>query len=291
MSTVGDRTAREPEAGGGFVPALAREPDRVDRVGILWDGKWWILAAATLAAVVAGVVAGLLPPTYRASTLIRVVAQTGGGSGQDVVLASNSVASQYAELVDSGPVVAAAAERLGVPPREIGDALSAGTVSGQNIVRVSAEAGKPEIATRRADVVAAVFVERMRGANRRQSLEYTRNVERQLGASDREIDRARKDVEQATLEAQSAYTSQATAAAANLAAKQSALTTLLTQRQTILASLAQTAASQPTVAIWSPADRGGKVQPPLFVFAAVAFAVMAFAAAQVLLLVRGRRGR
>ena len=132
----------------------------------------------------------------------------------------------------------------------------------------------------------------MRGANRRQSLEYTRSVERQLGASDREIERARKDVEQATLEAQSAYTSQVTAAAANLAAGLSALTTLpLTQRQTVLASLAQTAASQPNVAIWSEADQGGKVQPPLFVFAAVAFAVMAFAAAQVLLLVRGRRVR
>ncbi len=289
MTTVGERTAHERD--DGFVPAFASQHDRVDRVGILWDGKWWILAAATLAAVAAGVIAALLPPTYRASTLVRVVAQVSGGSGQDVVLASNNFASQYAELVDSSPVVAAAAERLGVPPGEIGNALSAGTVSGQNIVRVSAEADEPGIATRRADVVAAVFVERMRGANRRQSLEYTRSVERQLGASDREIERARKDVEQATLEAQSAYTSQVTAAAANLAAKQSALTTLLTQRQTVLASLAQTAASQPNVAIWSEADQGGKVQPPLFVFAAVAFAVMAFAAAQVLLLVRGRRVR
>ena len=66
---------------------------------------------------------------------------------------------------------------------------------------------------------------------------------------------------------------------------------LLTQRQTVLASLARNRRL--------PAERGhlvggrsgGKVQPPLFVFAAVAFAVMAFAAAQVLLLVRGRRVR
>lgn len=287
MSSVGERTTRE--AGGGFVPAIASEPERIDRVGILWDGKAWILAAAALAAIVAGTIASVLPPTYRASTLVRVVAQANGGSGQDVVLASNNFASQYAELVDSSPVIAAAAKRLAVPPNEIRDALSAGTVSGQNIVRISAEAEEPEIATRHADVVANVFVERMRTANQRQSLEYTRSVERQLVSSDREITRARKDVEQATLEAQSAYTSQATAAAANLAAKQSALTTLLTQRQTILASLAQTAASQPTVTVWSAADRGGKVQPPVFVYAAAAFLVMAFAAAQVLLLVRGRR--
>jgi uncharacterized protein involved in exopolysaccharide biosynthesis len=291
MTEVGQRTAREREAGGAFVPAFASEPERIDRVGILWDGKWWILAAATLAAAAAAGIASRLPPTYSASTLVRVVAQANGGSGQDVVLASNNFASQYAELVDSSPVIAAAARKLGVPPNEIRNGLSAGTVSGQNLVRVSAEAEKPEIATRRADAVAAVFVERMRSANRRQSLEYTRSVERQLVSSNREIDRARDDVEQATLEAQNAYVSQATAAAANLAAKQSALTTLLTQRQTILASLAQTAASQPTVTIWSAADRGGKVQPPLFVFAIAAFAVMAFAAAQVLLLVRGRRAR
>ena len=168
------------------MPAFASQHDRVDRVGILWDGKWWILAAATLAAVAAGVIAALLPPTYRASTLVRVVAQVSGGSGQDVVLASNNFASQYAELVDSSPVVAAAAERLGVPPGEIGNALVGRDRLGRTSSASAPRPTSPGLRTPRRRCCSRLR-RVMRGANRRQSLEYTRSVERQLGASDREI--------------------------------------------------------------------------------------------------------
>jgi uncharacterized protein involved in exopolysaccharide biosynthesis len=259
------------------------------RAGAVWRSRGWIVGAALLAGVAALTVGAVVPPTYESAATVRIVAQSPLSSGQDLVLASNDLASQYSQLVESGPVLDAAARHSRLSGGTLGADVSGSTVSGQNLVRVTAHADKPALAEHEAQAVTDAFVAQVQHANEGQSAEYKRRVNSALAPIDRDITRARSAVEQASRVAASAQVATQAAATADLAGKQAALTTLLTQRQTIAAQLAETSAAQPSVQIWSPAGAGHKIAPRPVLYALVAFLAAGLVAAQIAVIVRRPR--
>ena len=103
------------------------------------------LKAALLCLVVSIVAGGVaygighsLQSVYQASGTIRIALPSQGGLSDPVVIASNDLATQYAQLVDTPQVRALAAASLAVAPASLDGKLSGSTVSAQNLLKVTA---------------------------------------------------------------------------------------------------------------------------------------------------------
>ena len=113
-----------------------RERENDDRLSVLWRAKWWLLVIALAAGGAAyGISRFAVSPTYSSSADVVVRAHTVSGALSDAITASNSLASQYAQVADSPPVLARAARTLPGGGSGLAAATSAGTVGDQNLVR------------------------------------------------------------------------------------------------------------------------------------------------------------
>jgi capsular polysaccharide biosynthesis protein len=236
-----------------------------------------VLMVAVPIAIAAAVysVSSRLAPTYEASSTLRIIAQGQSGISDQSVLASNDLASQYAQLADAPSVTKRAAQSLKLPSGELDGQVSAGTVAAQNLVRITARAGDGPAAVRRADAVALAFVEYVSGLNERQANAYSRSVQRRLKPLDDELSSARRLLNTGT-------PSQRNSTAL-------LYSNLLVQRQQLLASIAQdAAASQPGVQLVAQASSASKVAPRPTLYALVGLVASALIAARIAFLMRRR---
>jgi capsular polysaccharide biosynthesis protein len=262
-----------------------------DRLQALWASKWWILGIAVVVCAATVVVSLAVSPTYQSSATVRVVVQPSGGAPRETVLASNDLASQYAQVADSSPVIELAAKRLGEAPGTVNAAISAGTVGDQNLVSIKAQAGDATVAQDRANAVARSFINWIRATNRRQAAQLETAVDRRLQPLEAEIARARTDVAEAADALAAARTPVAvSAASARLTSQETLLASLLAQRQQFATTFAQSdVLAEPSVVLVTAAGRGGKVQPKPLVYGIVAFVAAALVAGQLFALLRGSR--
>jgi capsular polysaccharide biosynthesis protein len=262
-----------------------------DRATVLWRGKWWILALALLAGTATyGVSRFVISPTYGSSADIVVTAHTVSGALSDAITASNDLANQYAQVADSPTVLEQAARVLPGGGHGLAAATSVGTVGDQNLVRVTTLAGSPGLAQRRANAVARAFVVQINGVNAQEAAQVRKAVEQQLQSSQQAISDARANVAKATRNAITSSRKRSAVRNSVLAAQQSLLSNLITQRQQIISDLAgATVEAQPSVRISAVAGPGTQTQPKPVLYAGVAAIAMALAVGQILILVRLRR--
>jgi capsular polysaccharide biosynthesis protein len=251
---------------------LGRRPVRRGLAALLM-----VLLVAVPIAIAAVVysVSSRLAPTYEASSTLRIVAQGQSGISDQSVLASNDLASQYAQLADAPSVIKRAARSLRTPSGDLDGQVSAGTVAAQNLIRIAARAGDGPEAVRRADAVAVAFVEYVGGLNERQANAYSRAVQRRLKPLDDELATARRLLNTGTPSQRNS----------------NALlySNLLVQRQQLLASIAQdAAASQPGVQLVAQASSASKVAPKPTLYALVGLIASALIAARIAFLMRRR---
>jgi capsular polysaccharide biosynthesis protein len=225
-----------------------------------------LIVAPVAVAVAVYAISSRTTPTYEASSTLRIVAQ--GGLSDQLVTASNDLASQYAQLADAPPVIARAARALHVRASELGGKVSGGTVAAQNLISIAARADSQAAAVRRSQAVAIGFIDYASTLNERQANVYARSVRDRLKPLDAQIATARKLLN-------GGGTSQQNSASL-------LYSNLLVQRQQLLASLAQdAAASQPGVQLVAPAATASKVQPKPELYALVAFVAAALVAARI----------
>jgi uncharacterized protein involved in exopolysaccharide biosynthesis len=169
-------------------------------------------------------------------------------------------------------------------------AISVGTVADQNVVRVTSQAGSPSLSQRRANAVANAFVVHINGVNAQEAADLRSSVERQLQSSQQAITRAEAGVARATRNAIKSSRKRSAVMNSVLAAKQSLLAGLVTQRQAIISDLAGASVqAQPSVRVSAAAGPGTQTQPKPVLYAAVAAVATALAVGQILILVRLRR--
>jgi capsular polysaccharide biosynthesis protein len=225
-----------------------------------------LIVAPVVIAVAVYAISSRLTPTYEASSTLRIVAQ--GGLSDQLVTASNDLASQYAQLADAPPVIRRAARALDVPASELDGKVSGGTIAAQNLIRIATRADQSAAAVRRSEAVAVAFIEYVSAINERQANVYARSVQDRLKPLDSQIAAARKVLNRGT-------SSQRNSTAL-------LYSNLLVQRQQLVASLAQdAAASQPGVQLVAPATAASKVQPKPTLYALVALVAAALVAARV----------
>jgi capsular polysaccharide biosynthesis protein len=262
-----------------------------DRATVLWRGKWWILVLALAAGIATYSVSRyVVSPTYSSSADVVVTAHTVTGGLSDAITASNDLANQYAQVAASPTVLANAASELPDGGRGLSSAISVGTVGDQNLVRVTSLAGSPSLSQRRANAVANAFVVHINAINAQEAADLRSSVERQLQSSQQAIAKAEAGVAKATRNAIKASRKRSAVLNSVLAAKQTLLASLVTQRQAIISDLAGASVqAQPSVRISAAAGTGTQTQPKPVLYAAVAAIAMALAVGQILILVRLRR--
>jgi hypothetical protein len=229
-------------------------------------GRWWIALIVVIAAVViAGatyLISKRVPATYSSSSTIAI--QLSGTNANDTTQAANNLASQYAQVVSAQPVLGAAKRSLDPSAANgLSSAISGGTVGDQNIVSVRATGRTPEQAQERAAAVTTAFIRYVRNLALRQS--HTFNTESQAGLKpvDRQIRR---------ITAQLSKFGSPERPSARYLTLQQTLSTLLTQRSSTLANIAQTSVGGlPSVTVVNPAGPGGQTAPRPTLYAAVAF--------------------
>jgi len=148
------------------------------------------IRAALLCLVVSLVAAGVaygvghsLQSVYQSSGTIRIALPSQGGLSDPIVTASNDLATQYAQLVDTPPVRALTAASLGVSPASLDGKLSGGTISAQNLLQVTATASSSATAQSRAKAAVSAVQSYLSGLTTVQNAQYLVALKRGLNAA------------------------------------------------------------------------------------------------------------
>jgi hypothetical protein len=247
-----------------------------------------IAIVAAVAGVATYVISKRIPATYNSGVTIAVTVQPTSGV-TDAATASNSLASQYAELVTTPAVIDAAAHSLGVSPSVLDSRVSAGTVNAQNLVNISVDGSSPTESAIRANAVATAFVSFLYRTNAHQAHRYADTLFDwvHIRAS---VDAARRAVARAEVLLNHATASNRASREAQLSAADTSLATAQAEEQSTSISIGQeAAAAQPLLQILGGAGPGTIVAPRPTLYAVIAAVVAALLTAQLILLFRRRR--
>lgn len=163
---------------------------------------WWLLILATaLAGGSSWYVSNAQPRVYRASAMLLVnQAQDARGLDYSSVLMSEKLTRTYAELIKKGPVLSATIQKLGLPlgVEELDRLVDVRVVRDTQLLELSAEHERPELARDIANTLAEVFIAQRladqvnRSSSSREVLQrQIREVERQVKETGQAIETAR----------------------------------------------------------------------------------------------------
>jgi hypothetical protein len=265
----------EPEPAPQLQSAGAPRPGRIRRDLVL--AAIASLLAATLAATAVYGASSTLPATFQSSSTVRVAIQSTSDVNDATVTASNDLASQYAQIANTGSVVALARRRLsGADAQLTSSDIAAATVAAQNLIQITVNGDDAGQSQRRADAVGAAFVDALRQLNGQQAAQYANEVQGKLAPIDQSIAQTRAGLSGGTQD------SRRNAAIV--------LASLIVQRQQVQASVAQNVASmQPALTQVAGAGPGAKVSPKPQLYALVGFVIVLLVVGRVLVVAAARR--
>lgn len=255
----------------------------VDRPSAIWRYKYAILTSAVAVGLIVAGVSSLLPPTYSASALVRVTAQASSGiSPQEVALASNQLASQFAILANTADVKTEAAKQLS--DGASGLTVSATTVAGENLIQISTTADKQAKAEERVKAVSSAFVVYIASSSDARVAGFGLPLQPVLDDLQGQIDQARADV--TALSGASALSAEGQ----TLDDRIQRLSTLEARQYELQKEIALKAAVKPSVELVSTSG-ASKTSPKPLVYTVVAVVVALIVSAEIGVRVMQRRFR
>ncbi len=202
-----------------------------------------------------------LPARYQANAIFRVGVPNQQGVNDSVVTAGNDLATQYAQLADSSPVIDGTAAALKEPASTLSGEISGGTVGAQNLVQVTARAATAAEASARAAAAIRTMLAYLVQIDTQQGATYARNASKYLAPINQTLTNLSARVR--------------TDRPSQRATDSVVLATLLEQRQQALASLAtDAAAGEPTLQLISTGSGASQVSPRPTLYALIAFVVV-----------------
>ena len=260
------------------------QPSGPPRSDILRRRWWLVLIIAVVIGGVTYVVSKKVPAQFRSTATVSVQV-TGAADPNESATAANSVASQYAQIVTGGTVLEAAAKTLSSGDASgLSGAISGGTVADQNIVQVRATGASAGQAQRRATAVVNALRLYVTRVSSNAASAYSRTARRQLQPIDTQI---------SSISAKISAASRDALTSGRYLAFQQTLSTLIAQRSSAEAAIAQNATNgQPTMNLLSTAGSGTQVAPKPTLYAGVAFvlALILVSQAMIYLAPRPRTG-
>lgn len=245
--------------------------------------KWWLVLLTAI--LVAGATYGVshaIPKQYRSSGTVAVNVSLGTTDPGQIATAENNLASQYAQQVTAQKVIGQATLMLAAADaRDLTSTISGGTVADQNIVQVTAVGSSPGQAQRRAASVLTALIAYVNQSVKQQSGAYTRSVQAQLRPIDDEIRSLSNQISRAPSRSLNS---------GRYLAMQQTLSTLIAQRSSSIASIAQAASGgQPSMSVLTQAGAGAQIAPRPTLYTGVAFLVALVLASQAVVYLAPRR--
>jgi capsular polysaccharide biosynthesis protein len=235
----------------------ASDSDRPRSPGnLLLRRSWIVIIGAIVVGALTYVISGQVAATYASSATVAV--EVSGTDANATSLGANNFAAQFAQQVSATQVLQSAARDLGssIPSSSI----TGGTVAAQNIIAVNATANSSRLAATRAQAVTVAFVKYVSQRVSAQVKVYSSAAARGIAPLTASINSAELQLGQAPPDS-----SRATALGEQLA-------TLVAERATAEAQVAQTAISgTPTVAIVKKAGAGHQIAPKPKLYAVIGF--------------------
>jgi len=141
---------------------------------------WWLIVLFTVvAAGGAYLISSRMTPVYSATTTLLVQqAPASNVTEYNALLTSERLASTYAQMLTSRPVLEETQKRLGLS--SFPGAVSVAAVRDTQLLRLSAESTNPEMASAIANMVAEVFVDQNRQLQESRYAASLNNIEEQL---------------------------------------------------------------------------------------------------------------
>jgi len=228
---------------------VEQEPTLRDYLNILLD-RWWLIAIATTAALIAALVFSLVtPPVYRGTATV-VVDRAGSSFGlvSDITgISQQTFVDTLAEIVKSRSVAESALDRLGIPPngreeelKRLQRGLLVQRIRGADVIRIQAEGTTPQSAAATTNAVADAFITWHVDARRAQAAAGREFMEEQLGTIGRELHGAEDALAQYKAQGgQVSLSEQTTLVVGKLAEFEAQRRAAAAERQAINASLGQ----------------------------------------------------
>lgn len=120
------------------------------------DRRKWIIALTTLVTVaVTAVGSALIPPTYTATTTLRVLSTTGSSIEYAEYLYAERLMETYTEIAKSGPVLDELKQRLALDTLP---AIEVESVLGTELLRISVESRNAILARESANALAEILI-------------------------------------------------------------------------------------------------------------------------------------
>jgi uncharacterized protein involved in exopolysaccharide biosynthesis len=280
---IEDPDAPSPEQPEAFIAYSTPAPDGptqpFDRVGAVWRNKYWILLTAVAVAAITYAICSVVSKTYAASATVSVSlppSQAAVSSGQ-AVTAVGDLASQYAQVTTLAPVIDKAAKSSGISASVLANSVSAGTISGENLISIRGEARDPAAAGLRANAVATALATYIGEQNASQATSYSRAIKNELKPLNKQITAVTARINSTSL----SRSSQAVA--------ESTLGTLLVQRGELESTVVQNNSSLANANVIARAGAGSIVSPKKKLYTLVALIVAALVAAQLSVTISQRR--
>jgi non-specific protein-tyrosine kinase len=172
---------------------------------------WLIVAVIAIATAATYVVTARQPRLYRAkATLIINQGQSISGTSNADVQASQLLATTYAQVAVSTPVLRAAAQTLGLGTNAVSTecacllsgtstvlTVTAGVPLGTQLVNVNAEAGSAEFAASGANAVAAAFSQAIRDSQQSDADTAVSDLQQQIQVEQAAIQKTTSDIQAA----------------------------------------------------------------------------------------------
>lgn len=147
---------------GGLDEGRARRMGVRDYIEILWRRKWVIIATWAVVMTIAVVATLLTTPKYQASTMLRVLSVSGGGSADWVAYDTRQLErliNTYAESATSRPALQQLAEKLSPQPLPH---IEVEILAGTELLQVIAEAEDAVVARDAANMLADILIDQSR---------------------------------------------------------------------------------------------------------------------------------
>lgn len=279
-----------PEEDSPLAPAATAQPARtaeVDRLTTIWQARKPILVGTVVVALLVYLISSIVPSVYSSSATVSVTAaSTPGGSAEDVALASNDLAAQDAQLVQTDSVLDAAAKTLGVPASTLAGHLSAGTVAAQNLIQITVQASSAEKAQRSSQAVAVAFQRSLVQRAQVSAFALQASVNTQSASLSQQIANLQQSI------AANQGAAPGTLQLAEVESQENQLTNLMESRATLTANTAIAVASeQPDVNVVVSGTPATKVSPRPFFYALIAGLLALLVGCQLAVVARRRSSR
>ena len=132
-----------------------------DLFAVLDRRKWIVLAVTVVTIAAVGVLTRLMTPTYSASSLVRIARVIDPSGDFSSITYADRVMTTYVELLQGRSYMAQVVERLGLDasPDALSDVVQVESLPNTELLRISVEHPRPEVARDVANTLAVLLRE------------------------------------------------------------------------------------------------------------------------------------